>query len=62
MSMGRLFVVGIGPGNTEHMTSYAEDILKNCDVICGYVTYINQLPNSITKTCRTYMHTTWVKK
>ena len=47
--MGKLFVVGIGPGNTEHMTSYAEDILKNCDVICGYITYINQLPGSITK-------------
>jgi precorrin-3B C17-methyltransferase len=49
MNCGKLFVVGIGPGNAEQITAYAQYILMNCDVICGYITYINQLPSVLLK-------------
>lgn len=38
--MGKIYVVGLGPGNKENMTFKAYDILKNSDVIIGYKTYI----------------------
>ncbi len=37
--MGRLYVVGIGPGNEEGMTIRARKILDECRVIAGYGTY-----------------------
>ena len=36
----RLFVVGIGPGNPEHLTRRATDILGSVEVVAGYSTYI----------------------
>lgn len=38
--MGKIYVVGIGPGNIEMMTAQARDVLGRCDVIIGYKTYI----------------------
>lgn len=38
--MGKIYVVGLGPGNKENMTFKAYDTLKNSDVIIGYKTYI----------------------
>ena len=40
-SRGKLFVVGIGPGNIQEMTIYAGEVLRKCDVITGYKAYIN---------------------
>ncbi len=38
--MGRLFVVGMGPGNRATMTQAAYDALEAADVICGYTAYV----------------------
>lgn len=36
---GRVYVVGIGPGDYRMMTEEADEILKGCDTIVGYRTY-----------------------
>lgn len=38
--MGKLFVVGIGPGNYENMTVRADEALKRADAIIGYHVYV----------------------
>ena len=37
---GRLFVVGIGPGEYEAMTMKAVRTLESCEVIVGYTVYV----------------------
>lgn len=39
--MGKIYVVGLGPGNKENMTFRAYDTLKKSDIIIGYKTYID---------------------
>ena len=39
--MGKLIVVGIGPGNYENMTLKADRALQTCDVIIGYHVYVD---------------------
>ena len=39
--MGKVTVVGIGPGNEENMTFLADLALKNCQVLAGYTVYVN---------------------
>ena len=39
--MGKVTVVGIGPGNGENMTFLADLALKNCQVMAGYTVYVN---------------------
>ena len=39
--MGKVTVVGIGPGNGENMTFLADLALKNCQVLAGYTVYVN---------------------
>ena len=39
--MGKLIVVGIGPGDYDNMTVRADRALKNCDTIIGYHVYVN---------------------
>ncbi|MCJ8342108.1 MAG: precorrin-3B C(17)-methyltransferase [Cetobacterium sp.] len=41
MNLGKIYVVGIGPGNMQDITVRAYNTLKNVDVIAGYITYIN---------------------
>lgn len=36
-----VYVVGIGPGNKEFMTTQAYDVLNACDVIVGYSVYVD---------------------
>ena len=36
-------MVGIGPGNPEHMSVKAVEVLKGSDCVIGYKTYINQI-------------------
>ena len=38
---GKLYVVGIGPGNYENMTVKADRALRACDVIIGYTVYVD---------------------
>ena len=38
--MGKIYVVGIGPGEDRQMTIMAREILESCDIIAGYITYI----------------------
>ncbi len=37
----RLFIVGIGPGDPDHLTKRAADVLSAVDVVVGYRTYID---------------------
>ncbi|MCA0176503.1 MAG: precorrin-3B C(17)-methyltransferase [Proteobacteria bacterium] len=38
--MGKITLVGIGPGHAEHMTARARAAIAEADVVVGYVTYI----------------------
>ena len=35
-----LYIVGIGPGDTGHLTRRAEDVLQKVEAVAGYTTYI----------------------
>lgn len=37
---GAIYIVGIGPGGIEHLTSRAREVIESCDVVVGYSTYI----------------------
>lgn len=39
--MGKLTVVGIGPGNAENLTLLADQVLARCEVIVGYQVYVD---------------------
>lgn len=39
--MGKIYVVGLGPGGRDQMTQRAIDALEACDVITGYNVYID---------------------
>ncbi len=39
--MGKIYVVGIGPGAYEQMTIRAAECLRSCDVIVGYTVYVD---------------------
>lgn len=41
--MGKLYVVGFGPGGYEHMTAKCIDVIEKADVVTGYTTYVNIL-------------------
>jgi len=41
--VGRLTVVGFGPGSKEDMTVRAVDAINNADVVTGYTTYVKLL-------------------
>ena len=39
-AVGKIMLVGIGPGSVEHMTARARAAIAEADVVVGYVTYI----------------------
>ncbi|MEG1002881.1 precorrin-3B C(17)-methyltransferase [Clostridium sp.] len=41
--MGKLYVIGIGPGGLEHMTLKAKKAIEESDVIVGYTKYIDMI-------------------
>ena len=43
MTEGRLYVVGIGPGDYEDMTVRADRALRRCDTVIGYQVYVDLL-------------------
>lgn len=41
--MGKLYVVGIGPGGLDHMTVRAKEVIENCDIVVGYTKYLEMI-------------------
>lgn len=41
--MGKLYVVGIGPGSLKHMTLRAKEVIEESNVIVGYTKYIDMI-------------------
>ena len=39
--MGKIYVVGIGPGDEKNMTIRAKEVLDECEIIAGYTAYID---------------------
>lgn len=44
--MGKIYVVGIGPGDDKYMTIEAKEALNNSNVIVGYTVYIDLIRDS----------------
>ncbi|SHE99731.1 precorrin-3B C(17)-methyltransferase [Clostridium fallax] len=45
--MGKLYVIGIGPGSVENMSLRAYNTIKKCNVIVGYTKYIEMIKELI---------------
>jgi adenosylcobyric acid synthase len=45
---GKLFVVGIGPGGSEHITPAALQAIEAAQVVVGYKTYLDLIPQCLT--------------
>ena len=45
MPAGKVSVIGIGPGLTDHMTAKASEALEESDVVIGYRLYVEQVRN-----------------
>ena len=45
--MGKLFVVGIGPGGRAHMTERAIEVIRMADVIVSYTPYLNYIEDLV---------------
>lgn len=43
--MGKIYVVGIGPGSRAHITPAAAEAIRRCNVIVGYKTYLPFIQN-----------------
>ena len=41
--MGKIYLVGLGPGDPAHMTPAAEEAITGADVLCGYTVYLDLL-------------------
>ena len=39
--MGKIYLVGIGPGDPSHMTPAAQSAISSADVLCGYTLYLD---------------------
>jgi precorrin-3B C17-methyltransferase len=46
-SQGKLYIVGIGPGGTEHITKKAEKALLSSEYVIGNGTYLDQIASFI---------------
>ncbi|MBL4931322.1 precorrin-3B C(17)-methyltransferase [Clostridium paridis] len=45
--MGKLYVVGIGPGGIEHMSLRAKEVVEKSDIIVGYNKYIDMIKSIV---------------
>ena len=43
VEVGKLYVIGIGPGGLEHMTIRAMEAIKESDIVVGYNKYIDMI-------------------
>lgn len=48
MQKGKIFVVGFGPGDREHITKRAVDALQQSEHIMGYKTYVDLIEHLVT--------------
>lgn len=46
--VGKLYIVGVGPGHHDHMTFRAKEAIAESDTIVGYTTYVNLVEDLIT--------------
>jgi len=44
---GKLYVVGVGPGNHDHMTHRAKTVIEESEIIVGYDTYVSLVEDLI---------------
>ena len=47
LSKGKLYVVGVGPGNHDHMTYRAKQVIEESEIIVGYDTYVSLVEDLI---------------
>jgi len=47
LSKGKLYVVGVGPGNHDHMTYRAKHVIEESEIIVGYDTYVSLVEDLI---------------
>ena len=47
--LGKLFVVGFGPGDFKHITTRAVEALQESDLIIGYKTYVDLIQDLLTE-------------
>lgn len=45
--VGKLYIVGVGPGHHDHMTFRAKQAIEESDTIVGYETYVNLVEDLI---------------
>ena len=45
--IGKLYIVGVGPGHHDHMTFRAKRVIEESDTIIGYETYVNLVEDLI---------------
>lgn len=43
VALGKLYVIGIGPGGLEHMTIKARTAIEESDIVVGYTKYIDMI-------------------
>lgn len=46
---GRLYVVGLGPGNVQQLTPEADEVVRNADDLFGYGPYLDRVPERPTQ-------------
>ncbi len=44
---GKIYIIGLGPGNKDNMTVRALNAIEKCDFICGYSAYIKLIKDMI---------------
>lgn len=47
LDKGKLYVVGVGPGNHDHMTFRAKQAIEESEIIVGYETYVSLVEDLI---------------
>jgi cobalt-factor III methyltransferase len=45
---GKLWVIGFGPGSSEHLTKRAKEAIEESDCVIGYKTYVELIQNLLT--------------
>ncbi|QMU54095.1 MAG: precorrin-3B C(17)-methyltransferase [Nitrosopumilus sp.] len=61
--IGKLYIVGVGPGHHDHMTFRAQEVIGESDTIVGYETYVNLVQDLIKgKTIHRYAMTQEVER
>ena len=46
-AVGKIYIVGTGPGSIEHITPYAREAIRKSEVVVGYGTYLDLITDLI---------------